>query len=518
MNIRLKEVEELTEHQILNIILLDIKKIFIKYDFMGITQEDFNKILLMEIKQSKKTYKGKQSYIDFISNRIEETFNDIIKDALSDADVVKKMVNKYIETYFEDKLSYDNSINNLKKLELFFNLIDYTPDSDLLIKIIEENADINKMVALIFDKNKTQIISGNIRKILNNDFAISIVEIYCMLNNIEIKDSEEFKINFTDSSLVLSDSVKTYLVEISRRPLLTLPEEKELLTRIKKGDNCAKEIFIESNLKLVVKIAYYYLNKGLDLLDLIQEGNIGLMKAVEKFDITRNIKFSTYATQWIRQSITRAIADKVRNIRIPVYIYNQLTLYYRVRNELEKRLDRKPTDEELAREMNTSIEVVENLQKYQDDTLSLNAMVTGEEDGEMEQFVTSNFDIEDIYIYKELHIQINNMFKGINLTQREIEVLILRFGLNGEETKTLEEIGKGFGLTRERVRQIEASAIKKIRNSNYIKSFSEYMGNPKEALENIEIFRKIYRENNKSRKILTIEDIKERKNKDKNNK
>ena len=357
------------------------------------------------------------------------------------------------------------------------------------------------------EKYKNQIISGNIEQIIDNSTIILMIEAYCMLNNIEIKEIEDFEKDIIDLEYYdLTDSVKTYLKEAGRRPLLSIEEEQKLLKRILQGDDYAREVFIESNLRLVINISKKYVDKGLPFLDLIQEGNIGLMTAVDRFDINKKTRFSTYATSWIKQAITRSIADKGRNVRIPVYLHEKIVIYQRTVINLESKLNRKPTLNEIANEMKLSISEVIKLQKLQDDTVSMNMLVGKDEDTELENFIPENKDtLEDIATTNIMQQQVRKLLEDCNLKPRETEILILRFGLSGERPMKLEEIGKKFGITRERVRQIETTALMKIRKSRYIKALSDYMPNPATAIKNIDFFREEYSKSANARKSLIKE-------------
>ena len=314
-----------------------------------------------------------------------------------------------------------------------------------------------------------------------------------MLIGLEIK-SEDLNQEDYSSNTEVTDSVRTYLREISRRPLLTKEEEVNLARKIAQGDSKARELFIESNLKLVVSIAKKYIGRGLAFLDLIQEGNLGLMTAVDRYDVEKGFKFSTYATHWIRQAITRAIADKGRNVRIPVHIYEKLSIFQKTLTDLERKLNREPTIEEIANEMKLSIPEVTKLYKLRSDTVSINTIIGDDGDTELENFIpASDVTPEDIAIDGTLQSQVRRLLQECNLKPREIDILMLRYGFNDRTPMTLEEVGQKYGLTRERVRQIEAKALMKIRRSKHIKELAVYMQHPDESLANIEEFREKYR-------------------------
>ena len=272
------------------------------------------------------------------------------------------------------------------------------------------------------------------------------------------------KDNTIAKELTINDPVRMYLKEIGKISLLSLDEETELSKRIAEGDETAKNRLAESNLRLVVSIAKRYVGRGMLFLDLIQEGNIGLMKAVEKFDAEKGYKFSTYATWWIRQAITRAIADQARTIRVPVHMVETINKLSRYQRQLTLELNREPTDEELAKKMGMSPDKVREVIKIAQDPVSLETPIGEEEDSHLGDFVPdeSNMSPEDFTIHEMLKEEIGDVL--LTLTEREEQVLRLRFGLDDGSPKTLEEVGQMFGVTRERIRQIEAKALRKLRH------------------------------------------------------
>ena len=281
-----------------------------------------------------------------------------------------------------------------------------------------------------------------------------------------------------DESLLTSamsdDPVKLYLKEIGGYPLLSIDEEIELAKKIEAGDNYAKKKLAESNLRLVVSIAKRYVGRGLSFLDLIQEGNLGLIKAVDKFDYTNGYKFSTYATWWIRQSITRSIADQSRTIRIPVHMSEVINKTYRVSRSLLQELGREPTEQELADALEMPIEKVREILKVSSDPISLDTPIGEEDDSHLGDFIKDDSIVgpEDAAAYSMLQEQISKLLG--TLTEREQRVLTLRFGLDDGRTRTLEEVGKEFNVTRERIRQIEAKALRKLRHPSRARMLNGY--------------------------------------------
>ena len=262
----------------------------------------------------------------------------------------------------------------------------------------------------------------------------------------------------------LDDPVRMYLKEIGRVPLLTAEEEVELARRMEAGDDSARHRLEEANLRLVVSIAKRYVGRGMLFLDLIQEGNLGLLKAVEKFDYSKGYKFSTYATWWIRQAITRAIADQARTIRIPVHMVETINKYIRISRQLLQELGRDPTAEEVAKHMGLSTPRVREIMKISQEPVSLETPIGEEEDSHLGDFIEDEaaLDPADAASMMLLKEQISEVLK--TLAPREAEVLRLRFGLEDGRSRTLEEVGQSFGVTRERIRQIEAKALRKLRH------------------------------------------------------
>ena len=295
----------------------------------------------------------------------------------------------------------------------------------------------------------------------------------------DLKEVENLKLDeITDTSyegISVDDPVRMYLREIGRIPLLTFDEELELAKRILEGDEEAKQKLAESNLRLVVSIAKKYVGRGMLFLDLIQEGNMGLIKAVEKFDYTKGFKFSTYATWWIRQAITRAIADQARTIRIPVHMVETINKLIRTSRHLLQQLGREPTPEEIAAEMEIPVEKVTEIQKIAQDPVSLETPIGEEDDSHLGDFIQDDDSPapQDAAAYTLLREQLEEVMK--TLTPREAKVLKLRFGLEDGKSRTLEEVGKEFNVTRERIRQIEAKALRKLRHPSRSKKLKDYM-------------------------------------------
>ncbi|MFL2100517.1 RNA polymerase sigma factor RpoD [Desemzia sp. FAM 23991] len=292
-----------------------------------------------------------------------------------------------------------------------------------------------------------------------------------------IKEEEEEKPEDLTAppGVKINDPVRMYLKEIGRVDLLSADEEVSLAKRIEEGDPEAKQSLAEANLRLVVSIAKRYVGRGMQFLDLIQEGNMGLMKAVEKFDYTKGFKFSTYATWWIRQAITRAIADQARTIRIPVHMVETINKLVRIQRQLLQDLGRDPTPEEIGAEMDLPTEKVREILKISQEPVSLETPIGEEDDSHLGDFIEDHdaTSPEDNASYELLKEQLEDVLD--TLTDREENVLRLRFGLDDGRTRTLEEVGKVFGVTRERIRQIEAKALRKLRHPSRSKQLKDFL-------------------------------------------
>ena len=318
-----------------------------------------------------------------------------------------------------------------------------------------------------------------------DDLYNSLVDAGIEIVSEDANDEEASGEEITDNTLVenitlskdikINDPVRMYLKEIGRIPLLTSDEEFEYARRAVDGDEEAKRILAESNLRLVVSIAKRYVGRGMLFLDLIQEGNIGLMKAVDKFDPEKGYKFSTYATWWIRQAITRALADQARTIRVPVHMVETINKLARVQRQLTQDLNREPTDEEIAKKLGISVDKVREVYKISQDPVSLETPIGEEDDSHLGDFIKDERTVSpEEYATEEL---LKEELAGVllTLTDREEKVLRLRFGLDDGQCRTLEEVGQIFGVTRERIRQIEAKALRKLRHPSRSRKLKDFL-------------------------------------------
>ena len=366
---------------------------------------------------------------------------------------------------FEEKLKTLVDLGKKKK-----NVLEVQEISDVFSDMPLEEEQMEKVYEYLEARNidVLRITGGDVEDdVIDEDMEI-------LLSEEEEVDVEKIDLSVPDG-ISIEDPVRMYLKEIGKVPLLTSEEEVELAKRMSEGDEEAKKRLAEANLRLVVSIAKRYVGRGMLFLDLIQEGNLGLIKAVEKFDYQKGFKFSTYATWWIRQAITRAIADQARTIRIPVHMVETINKLVRVSRQLLQELGREPSPEEIAEELKMPVERVREILKISQEPVSLETPIGEEEDSHLGDFIQD----DNVPVPAEaaaqtlLKEQLNEVLDS--LTEREQKVLRLRFGMNDGRARTLEEVGKEFDVTRERIRQIEAKALRKLRHPSRSRKLKDYL-------------------------------------------
>ena len=378
--------------------------------------------------------------------------------------------NKAAKTQGEEMLSTDPAVRAEKLNAKLRELVEFAKKKKNILEYQEINDFFQKM----------ELNAEEFEKILdcletNNIDVLRITDD----DDVLITEEEEIEVEKIDLSvpdgISIEDPVRMYLKEIGKVPLLSAEEEIDLAKRMELGDQQAKKRLAEANLRLVVSIAKRYVGRGMLFLDLIQEGNLGLIKAVEKFDYRKGYKFSTYATWWIRQAITRAIADQARTIRIPVHMVETINKLIRVSRQLLQELGREPTPEEISEEMNMPVERVREILKISQEPVSLETPIGEEEDSHLGDFIQDDnvpvpADAAAFTLLKEQLVEVLD-----TLTEREQKVLRLRFGLDDGRARTLEEVGKEFNVTRERIRQIEAKALRKLRHPSRSRKLKDYL-------------------------------------------
>ena len=361
---------------------------------------------------------------------------------------------------FDEKLAQLLAIAKKKK-----NVLEYQEITDFFADMALGEEQFDKIIETLYQNNI------DILRITEGD---DVDDEEIILTEEDEVDVENIDLSVPDG-ISIEDPVRMYLKEIGKVPLLSAEEEIELAQKMEIGDQEAKKRLAEANLRLVVSIAKRYVGRGMLFLDLIQEGNLGLIKAVEKFDYRKGYKFSTYATWWIRQAITRAIADQARTIRIPVHMVETINKLIRVSRQLLQELGREPTPEEIAEEMNLPVERVREILKISQEPVSLETPIGEEEDSHLGDFIQDDnvpvpADAAAFTLLKEQLVEVLG-----TLTEREQKVLRLRFGLDDGRARTLEEVGKEFNVTRERIRQIEAKALRKLRHPSRSRKLKDYL-------------------------------------------
>ena len=456
-----------------------IDKIYKYFDYLELPIIYYNKIVIEIINKSKSDYDGKSLYKNYIESKIRLALITILKEKVVDYDDAINVLNNYINKNIKNIDSFNDILNNFEKIEQLFRISGINYEPNIIAELINKNSIFYNMIDIIYNKYKSQIMSGRIDNITNNELIISSIDMYLSINNIEIDD------NLIDNSVVfdnikIPDSVKAYLDDVGKRPLLLHEEEIELSKRILAGDKEARKKLIERNLKLVISIAKKYYTNGLSFLDLIQEGNIGLIKAVDTFDFTKGNRFSTYATPIIRHEIQRALASTGRNVRIPEYMHFKISDYYNAIKELENDLGRYPTNCEIADKMQVSIKTITNIQNVLGDTVSIDVK-DDEDDRSLSEIISSTSDSpEDLAIKSALITDVRSFLEKSNLKPIEKEILKLRFGFYNESL-TFSDIASKYKFTRQRVEQIEKSALAKLRRSGAIK-LVDYLDNPDKKL------------------------------------
>lgn len=490
MNITKKELKELSTEEIYKEILPTIKNVYFTFNFLSISEEELKIISYEIIEESKKHYNDKILYTKYISKALSKYLKVKVSEKLQNEKDTVELICNYIDKNIS--LSEDSNIEELNRFARALTSIGVDITPEILKVLLLENKTINDLFSIIFNRYKNSIKNGKMETIFSNTKTISLMEMYCIVNNIDIKEDDEIN-DFQSSSI---DTVRDYLNEIGRIPLLSIEEEKELATKAQSGDKKAREKLINANLRLVVSVAKRYLGNGQPFQDLIQEGNIGLMQAVEKYNPNLGFRFSTYATWWIRQHITRSLSNNSRNIRIPAHKLDKVRNYFKKSQELSALLGREPSIEEMMEELKISKSEAIELHNLSSDTISLNIAIDEDEEMElMDKLEDEDVDIERDCDLMSLREQLLEIMYDDTFKERDREVLLLRFGFKTGREMTLEEVGKVFNVTRERVRQIEARALKQLRYRKKTRGLSIYTDNPDQALKKLDIYKGKYASN-----------------------
>ncbi len=478
--------------ELYSILKPSIDKLYKEYDYMAYTYDEFKLLIEDSLKSITKVPENvnRNFLCNYLEKYLRKTINhDISLKILSDNGYI--YVLNYIDTHYYESDDYTELFGQFQNFCAFFEQIKCCPTVELLIDLLHKSSLLNKIIARIVSENMRIIQLNQLETAFKSENSLLIIQAYCILYPVDKADDDiENDIESKVGTNTYTDNiVMEYLSKLA--PKLSAEEETKLCLKIKNGDQDAKKKFITHNLRLVVSIARRYVGRGLDFPDLIQEGNIGLMNAVDRYDISTGYKFSTYATWWIRQAISRAIRTLGRNVRIPSYCYDKLNQYNKAVAHLKNQWNRDPSPDEIANYLDISNEELLKLYELRQDTISINNKIGDDEETEIGDFIKDeSVSIEQSLMNKNLSDEINKLLEHI--PQRLSIILIYRYGLDGNEPKTLAELSKMFGISRERVRQLENAALERIRISPYIKDFAVYMQKPDQALDTIEQYNREY--------------------------
>ena len=474
----------MTDDEVFSSLLPTIKNIYKAFKYTGISFDDYSDIVLDEISEMD----GKVEETVF-KNKLKKRMNNEVSKMLTDSDTASRIIRSYLDVKVPKVDSYESAMKAFKKLDSFFSKYDFFMGRELLIDLLSNNEKFSSMTSYILKEKEKDIALGKSEDIFDSDFLIYTVKTYFELHGMPIKEREEEidMIGFDSSSDL--DIVSLYINELNA-PLLSEDEEKALLVKIKQGDMEAREKFIESNLRLVVSVAKKFLGRGVPFLDLVQEGNLGLMKAIDKFDLSYDVRFSTYAVYRIKMFVSKAIADQSRNIRVPISRQDELYSYMTKIDNLEKKFGMNLSIDEISMMLGKSVDKIRELESLKNDTVSINALVGKDNDTELGEFLSTSESIEDEVIDSFLPEQIMELLKKSKLSEREKDVLLSRFGIGRSHVWQLKELSKKYGVSKAWIGQVELNALEKLRRLKSIEQFSVYMDNPDLALKKLEEFRK----------------------------
>ncbi len=474
----------MTDDEVFSSLLPTIKSIYNVFKYTGISFDDYSDIVLDEISEMD----GKVEETVFKS-KLKKRMNNEVSKMLTDGDTASRIVSSYLDLKVPKVNSYESAVKAFKKLDSFFNKYDFFMGQELLIDLLSNNEKFSSMTSYILKEKEKDITLGKSEDIFDSDFLIYTVNTYFELHGMPIKErKEEIDVGCFDSSSDL-DIISLYINELNA-PLLSSDEERALLVKIKQGDMDARDKFIESNLRLVVSVAKKFLGRGLPFLDLVQEGNLGLMKAIDKFDLSYDVRFSTYAVYRIKIFISNAIADQSRNIRVPIFKQDELRSYMTKVDNLEKKFGMNLSIDEISMMLGKSVDKIIELETLKKDTVSINSLVGKDNDTELGEFLSTSESVEDEVIDSFLPKQIMQLLNGSKLSEREKDVLLSRFGIGRSHVWNLKELSKKYGVSKAWIGQVELNALKKLRHLKAVEQFSVYMDNPDLALKKLEEFRK----------------------------
>ena len=500
MSLTYDNYSEMSTDELFEKLLPTIKSIYKSYEYTGISFDEYSDIVIKVLAKSRPS----SDFLSYVKNDIKKEVDLEVGKLLTDGDRSIDVISQYIEKQLPGVSNYGDSVRAFRKLDAFFKKYDFVLDVNSLSKLIEGNDKFLAMINYAFDEKRADIVKGNSNEVFDNNFLIFSILTYCDLKDIKVEENVEVlnADDFYDTNSKDLDTLKLYLNDIGRIPLLTAEDEKELAYKISLGDMAARSKFIESNLRLVVKVAKKYRNYGLPFMDLIQEGNCGLMRAVERFDGTMGVKFSTYAMYYISVAMSRAIANDSRTIRIPANKFETLRKYKAAVDDLQKKYCKNFSVEEIAQLLGKSVPYVKEMEELCKEPVSLNAFVSYDGDSELESFIPNDDkSVDEQVVLNNLPSELSEFFNSCKLSERHKMVLLLRFGILDGHLWTLEEIGKKYGVSRESIRQSEIRALKLIRNSKDIEKFSVYLDNPDKALVKLKEFRDLEEKKKRKKKV-----------------
>ena len=497
MELTIKHLKESTIAQLKQQYFDHLTNIYLEYPFLKM--EEIEQIFNSSLEEVKDIINEPKEFEPLLKENLLKRINQLINEILTNTNRTYGIIKYYIEN-----ISKDNYIKFFDDLETKLGEFNYTPTPDIISELLKNN-DYKELVESIYKRYKNKITNGELEDLTDNTLLISSIEEYCMINNIKIEEKE------TITSKADQDAVRAYLKEISGNRLLTFEEEQSLSRRYLNGDESAKNELIECNLKLVVPIAKRYCGRGIPFLDLIQEGNIGLIRAVEKFDPEKGFRISTYAHSWIRQSITRAIADNSRTIRLPNHVFYKVAEFKRVYADLLKKTGVEPNIKQIAQAMNITEKQATELYKLQIEPVSSNTKIGEDDDLELQEMIVDEDAIatEDKAVSTVLSDEIETLFTLSKLTPRERDVIIHRFYFINNRRYTFDELSQKYNVSRQRIQQIEAKAIRKLRLCKTTREYAIYTDNSDKALTRLDKLLGMYEEDGDIYRAHTKKVIKE---------